>query len=224
MNSIMRHTLSEKKWKPSNRYLTVVEANRLFYAQTAYQYDSTECCVTDKWFQTILDNDIDRIVNFIDKAQTKIRVLDACGGSGNVALKLLRRNVHVTLVDVSPDLLRIYEKRCSDHDYTSAIVNSEIGEYLNNSKANFDLIVFSSALHHLEDIDGILSLAFHRLREGGFLFSIFDPTVRADQSSFAKAIMWMDYVVFKAINRPKEFRSSARRCLGNVFNRNFKKI
>jgi hypothetical protein len=105
-------------------------------------------CVTDQEGQKILERDIDRVLEATGKQPSQIRALDACGGSGNISLKLLRRGVNVTLADISSELQGIFEKKCAEHGYEPTVVCSEIGRFIASGSEPFDLIVFSSALHH----------------------------------------------------------------------------
>ena len=99
-----------------------------------------------------MERDIDRVLEATGKQPSQIRALDACGGSGNISLKLLRRGVNVTLADISSELQGIFEKKCAEHGYEPTVVCSEIGRFIASGSEPFDLIVFSSALHHLEHI------------------------------------------------------------------------
>ena len=83
-------------WNPSSECQKIAEANRQFYSQIAPLYDGSETCVTDRRIQKQLEADLDRILGIIGRQPKEIRALDACGGSGNVALKLLNRGVDVT--------------------------------------------------------------------------------------------------------------------------------
>ena len=184
-------------WKPSEQYQKVAEANRVFYAQNAAIYDSSETCVTDQEGQKILERDIDRVLEATGKQPSQIRALDACGGSGNISLKLLRRGVNVTLADISSELQGIFEKKCAEHGYEPTVVCSEIGRFIASGSEPFDLIVFSSALHHLENIDEVLTMAHRRLSPGGVLWSIFDPTANANKSVATRFVVRVEYFCFK---------------------------
>src|SRR5688572_26357564 len=100
-------------WKPSFEYQKIAEANRQYYTQTASLYDESETCVKDRHFQKRLEADLDQIITITGRQPPSIRALDACGGSGNISLKLLNRGVDVTLVDISSDLLEIFRNKCS---------------------------------------------------------------------------------------------------------------
>lgn len=206
-----------QSWSPSAQYRKVAEANRQYYARTAHLYDATETCVTNATIQERLERDLDRVIALIGKPPHAIRALDACGGSGNISLKLLRRGVHTVTCDISVDLLKILQARCEAEDLTPQIVCSEIAGFLLAQPGHFDLIVFSSALHHLEDIDGVLLLAVRSLAPGGVIFSTFDPTYR---QRYARLIIWLDYVAFKFLRQPADLLAAlsrrTRRMLGRV--------
>jgi S-adenosylmethionine-dependent methyltransferase len=124
----------------------------------------------------MLQNDLDAILARMSESGHKLHALDACGGSGNASLKLLKRNVNVTLCDISPELIEIFKKKCLKQGYTKySTVCQEIGEYLSKTRQRFDLIVFSSALHHIEDYASILQLSAKRLKPKGFIYTVFDP-------------------------------------------------
>ena len=117
-------------WKPSSEYQRVAEANRQFYARTASLYDASETCVTNRRIQQRLEADLDRIIGISGRRQGTIRALDACGGSGNVALKLLNRGVDVTLVDISQEFLGLFSAKCA----ASGISSCSPGAVRNRAK------------------------------------------------------------------------------------------
>jgi 2-polyprenyl-3-methyl-5-hydroxy-6-metoxy-1,4-benzoquinol methylase len=186
-----------QQWQPTDTYSKIASANRLFYAQTATQYDSTETCVTDARAQALLEADLDRILQLLQRPAAQVRALDACGGSGNISLKLLRRGVQVTLADISEELQAIFRRKCAAEGFTAKIHTGEIADFLSHSGDSFDLIVFSSALHHLENVEAVLCLARERMAPGGLLFTVFDPTSRAQHHLLTRALQRVDYYGFK---------------------------
>lgn len=204
-------------WNPSSQYRKVAEANRQYYAKTAHMYEATETCVTSPRSQQMLEQDIDEIIRLINKPPAMIRALDACGGSGNVSLKLLHRQISVTTCDISPDLLTIFRGKCSAHGLSPQIVCAEIGSFLQTVHDTYDLIIFSSALHHLEDITGVLTLAHGRLRPGGLLYTVFDPTT--PHIAFTRKMLWIDYIAFKLLKQTNDLGPSITRRLQRTFGR-----
>jgi SAM-dependent methyltransferase len=103
-------------------------------------------------------------------------VLDACGGSGNASLLLHDLGTRPVTVDVSREMLAIYEEKARRRDFEPETHVAAIESFLASDHRAWDLIVFSSALHHLDDYELVLELAAKRLRPGGVLTTIFDPT------------------------------------------------
>jgi ubiquinone/menaquinone biosynthesis C-methylase UbiE len=211
-------------WSPSKSYLNVAEANRRFYSQSATLYDATETCVTSGSHQAALNAEIDRILKLCKKPAAEIKALDACGGSGNIALKLLERDIHPVLVDISPELIEIFLNKCKGSSFRAETVCKEIGKFLAEDNRHFDLIVFSSALHHLEDIKQVLTLAFDRLTIGGVLFTTFDPTLRSQLRTPTKILQRVEYYLFKVFQQtfdlPNAFGRRLRRMLVGASSRN----
>src|SRR5262245_35588930 len=178
-------------------YATVAEANRRFYARVADLYDTTESCVIDPLAQRDLESDLGYLLGLLNRPAGEIRALDACGGSGNVSLKLLRRGGHVTVADISQQLLEVLKRKCEANGYAPEIHCGEIGKFLQETDRVFDLITFSSALHHLQDIESVLRLACRRLAPGGLLFTCHDPTSRARHKGLTRLALQMEYYAFK---------------------------
>ena len=206
-------TASARSWDPSDQYRKVAEANRVFYAQNAATYDESETCVTDRKAQATLERDLDRVLEAIDKPASEVQALDACGGSGNISLKLLGRGVDATLADISPELQQIFREKCAAHDYRPKVVCSEIGSFLTSTPDSYDLIVFSSALHHLENIEEVLTHAFGRLNSGGVLFAVFDPTPSARNSRLTRWAQRLEYLCFKLLHQTSDLPKAVIRRL-----------
>ena len=200
-------------WKPCAEYIRVVDANRCFYAKIAEAYDHEETCVTDIVSQEMLTTDLERIINMLKESThtEELRVLDACGGSGNVALKLLMRGIIPTVVDVSEDLLNILQRKCSEFNCSPRIVCEEVCAFFQKEIDEYDLIVFSSALHHLQDVKSVLRMAYPKLKQGGFVFTIFDPTSKKERSWLGGKVSQMDYLLFKIRKQPRDILPSFRR-------------
>jgi ubiquinone/menaquinone biosynthesis C-methylase UbiE len=203
-------------WKPTANYQKVAEANRQFYSQAAELYESTESCITNSSAQRALEIDLDRVLSVLALPVARISALDACGGSGNVSLKLLKRGVNVTLADISPELLAIFNRKAAELGYVPRTVCSEIASYFEETDQTCDLIIFSSALHHLENIEGVLDLAFKRLSPGGVLFSAFDPTARDEQRALTRILLRLDYYVFKIFGQTSDLLPAISRRLRRI--------
>ncbi|MBL9137438.1 MAG: class I SAM-dependent methyltransferase [Verrucomicrobiales bacterium] len=196
---------------------TVAEANRRFYARIADLYDRTESCVADHAAQVALEADLDQVLSHLSQPAGSVRALDACGGSGNVALKLLNRGLDVTVADISRELLDILERKAAAVGRPAKTHCGEIAAFLESTDATFDLVVFSSALHHLQDIDRVLTLVFRRLRPGGLLFTLHDPTARRHQGRLTPFLLRAEYFAFKFFKQPGDVPAAALRKLRRAF-------
>ena len=93
----------------SDNYQKVALANKLYYDKNAAHYDRTETCAVDKRFQDELHEDLKSIKGMFGNIPSlSIKVLDACGGSGNVALKVLDLGMGAVLCDQSQKLINIF--------------------------------------------------------------------------------------------------------------------
>lgn len=194
--------MMSSSWYPSEQYRKVAKANLLAYAKNAERYDRMETCVVSYRCQLMLERDIDAILRMLHSSIGKgIYALDACGGSGNVALKLLDRGVKVMLCDISPELIEIFESKCRNRGFFAESICREIGYFLSTTEKRFDLIVFSSALHHIEDYISVLQLASARLSPGGMIYTVFDGVERG---FLARSVLKADYIVFKALHHSSD--------------------
>ncbi len=192
----------------------IAAANRRFYAKAAETYEATETCVVDSRRQALLERQIDDVLQLLGNWSLETTIaLDACGGSGNVSLKLLRRGVKVVNVDVSPEMLQIFRRKLAEAGHHADVVESEVADYLRRTQYSFDIVVFSSALHHLKDLEALMVLVFARLRPGGVLLTSFDPTLRSRLNWWSRIVIWLDYVWFKLTQQTGDFLRAAMRRL-----------
>ena len=200
-------------WSPSPQYEKVAEANRQFYAKNAPFYEETETCVNDLRAQNHLDRALDQVLGHLDRPAAEVRALDACGGTGNVALKLIDRGLSVTLTDISREQLDIFEQKIAARRDRAHVVCGEIAKSLTEYAGAFDLIVFSSALHHLENYAAVLKLCFEALRPGGLVFTIHDPTAAENRGLPARIILGLDYIAFKCLDNAADLPAALGRRL-----------
>jgi SAM-dependent methyltransferase len=184
--------------------LDAAEANRRFYARVAETYDATEECVVDPRRQAYLRALLDRALAELGPEPA---ALDACGGSGNVTLLLAGRGVPTLTVDVSPDMLGLLERKAAARGLAVETRVAAIEPFLREPGPDWDLVVFSSALHHLDDPAGTLALAAARLRPGGVLLTVFDPT-RTGRAG--RVLRRADYGLHVARHTPRRLLGRAR--------------
>jgi ubiquinone/menaquinone biosynthesis C-methylase UbiE len=160
---------------PNSPEASVIAANVSFYREIAAKYDQYEACACDREMQAMLNRDLDRIAKLLGARDTPIKCLDCGGGSGNLSLKMLSRGWSATVVDVSPDMLAVLQEKASRGGFAPTLVNQDILDFLEGSGDNFDVITFSSVLHHLHEYLPVIAAAADRIGSRGVFYSVFDP-------------------------------------------------
>lgn len=154
--------------------MSAAEANRVFYADYASKYDSVEHCATKAAPRQFLSELLGRAIGACSTVEP--RTLDACGGTGNVSELLARRGISTTVADISPEMLSVWEAKASQLGVVNETVVARIDDFLTEDERLWDLIVFSSALHHMDDYVEVAGLAADRLAPGGVVVTVHDPT------------------------------------------------
>lgn len=185
--------------------VTAAEANRLLYSTLAESYDRTETCFVDPRQRRRLLEALDEVLSLVPDAR---RALDACGGSGNVSAILASRGVVPTLVDVSSEMLACWQDRALSMGLAPETHVGSIEEFLRADARRWDLIVFSSALHHLEEPDAVLAAAAARLDAGGAILTIYDPALATRTLRFLRMVDWLGHLL---LHRPAELVAVGRR-------------
>lgn len=186
--------------------MTASDANRLFYAEHAAAYDREEHCVAREAPREFLAALLDRAI--AASGTSSPRTLDACGGTGNVSELLSRRGISTTVADVSPEMLALWEAKARDLGVDADTVECDIDEFLATDERQWDLIVFSSALHHLDDYIDVVGLAAARLAPGGVLVTLLDPTQTG--GDVTARLRRFDYLL-SLILHPRAFAAAAGR-------------
>jgi len=155
----------------------VISANVEFYKQVANTYDDYESITSDIFFQQMLEDDLSVIDEQLRNRSGPIRVLDCGGGSGNLTLKMLKRGWAATVVDVSSERLDLLEAKLEANRYKAKFVKNSIENFCVTSDERFDVVTFSSVLHHLYDPLNVVAAIAGKVTAGGFIYSNFDPAV-----------------------------------------------
>jgi ubiquinone/menaquinone biosynthesis C-methylase UbiE len=151
----------------------VISANVALYKEIARKYDGYESCAREEYYQRMLEADLEKIGQLLPCE--RVGCLDCGGGSGNLTLKMLKRGWSVTVVDVSPDMLEISRAKVAANGYEAEFVNDSVEHYLSSSRYTFEVVTFSSVLHHLYSPLSVVREAAVKIRPGGFFYSNFDP-------------------------------------------------
>ena len=181
----------------------VIEANKNVYNENAKTYD--EIVITqdsNKRLRKVIENVL-TIFYHNENISEDFLALDACGGTGNVSFIINDMEYDVELVDLSSVMIDNFKNYCNKKGINIKSYNVEINQYLENSDKKYDLIVFSSALHHLRYPDKVLINAAKCLKPGGIILTIADPTINIQKFTF-KLLSFIDRGINLSIKQPSE--------------------
>jgi len=196
----------------------IIAANRDFFQQIAGKYDSYESCSSDRFLQNILEADLERIHSCFASQERKPRCLDCGGGTGNLALKLLARGWDVTVVDNSEEMLDAFAKKADAKGFVPKVIGSSIEQFLAATRGAFDLVAFSSVLHHLYSYPRVVGLAATRVHPGGFFYSNFDPVI-ARNPFWTHAFDSIEIAAAKVVADPRDVLPGIWRRTRKLFRR-----
>jgi len=179
--------------------LSAADANRILYAEIADTYDQEEGCVVDDRLRQHLRAALVTALDALDHLPAAPRVLDACGGSGNASLMLMALGLQPVTVDISPQMIAIFCDKAKARGNVADCVVAELGDFLRDDSREWDMIVFSSALHHLERPAEMLDLARTRTAPGGVIVTIFDPI---QVGTFGLRLRRLDYLLHVVLHTP----------------------
>jgi 2-polyprenyl-3-methyl-5-hydroxy-6-metoxy-1,4-benzoquinol methylase len=180
----------------------VISANVAFYKEIAAKYDQYESCAKEDFYQQMLEEDLDKMR--LQLPARSIECLDCGGGSGNLTLKMLKRGWRVTVVDVSPEMLEISKAKVQAHGYVAEFVNDSVEHFLSSCLQNYDVVTFSSVLHHLYSPQEVVKEVASRIKPGGFFYSNFDPASPSSRL-FATWFYNFDTILAKILMDRRDF-------------------
>jgi SAM-dependent methyltransferase len=113
-------------------------------------------------------------------------ILELGCGTGYFTRELAKLNIHITAIDISPDLIDQARKEVSSVRVDFQVQNAYQMDCENNL---FDAIVGSSVLHHL-DIEKAVSEMYRVLKPGGQI-AFTEPNMMNPQIALQKNIPWL---------------------------------
>ncbi len=117
-------------------------------------------------------------MRYLQGFRPRLKAVDMCGGAGKAAfvIKSCDPDCQVTLVDCSDKMLDIARQKVRKQNIQGLeVVLDDAFSFLARDE-KFDLIVFSSAVHHFKDPLALLEAASKRLNDNGLIVTIADPT------------------------------------------------
>jgi tRNA (cmo5U34)-methyltransferase len=159
--------------KPTDRLLTKDEIRKRFDNETANAYSQEDPVYLPDYASTF-ELLIDCILQNSHSAMT---ILDIGAGTGNMSLRLLRRETtsHVTLVDFSQNMLNAVSDVLKGFENRFNVVCDDFFN-LTFPAASFDAIVSSFAIHHARSMDEYVGLyrKIHGWLKPGGIFACAD--------------------------------------------------
>jgi len=114
------------------------------------------------------------------------RVLELGCGTGYFTRELVKLKVHVTAIDISPELIEVAKNEIKAENVSFEVQNAYEMTYGLNQ---FDAIIGSSVLHHLE-IEKAMTEMFRVLKPGGMI-AFTEPNMLNPQIALQKNIPWL---------------------------------
>ena len=119
------------------------------------------------------------VINVLNQSMRRsLRAVDICGGAGKAAFVVNKcdPSCDVTLVDVSRKMLELAQLKAKRQRFNKLrIVQTDAFSFLAGDGV-YDLIIFSSAIHHFKDPRKLLCAAAKKLSPEGIIITIADPT------------------------------------------------
>lgn len=181
----------------------ILMSNRDFHSLEAEVYDLHHGEIFNSYAQhrtkKVLQESLNKFLNLTKMAN--LTALDCACGTGNVSEKLLKQKIKIDAVDISSEMLRLYNEKFSNKyaDYFRTI-ESDLDSYLENiTPASYQIIAFSSALHHLPDYEATIRKAIVALARPGLLIILHEPLPPnlCSQKYAGRLLMRFDRFVWK---------------------------
>jgi ubiquinone/menaquinone biosynthesis C-methylase UbiE len=144
-----------------------IERNVAVHNQVARKYERLHGEIFNDVEQSRLAAALTRARDAIRTGTEPPKALDFGCGSGNLTRHMLALGLDVTAGDVSPDFLRLVERRFPSERLSLLQMNGK--DLSNVADASFDLIAAYSVLHHIPDYLGAIRELARVLRSGGVI-------------------------------------------------------
>jgi 2-polyprenyl-3-methyl-5-hydroxy-6-metoxy-1,4-benzoquinol methylase len=128
----------------------------------------------DLFFGEIVRRILDAAEKHLPHSVHRRRLLEIGSGPGHIALELARHGMDVTGIDLSPACIRIAEQTAAGDPFLHerGLLRYECGNIFEfDADVPFDVVIFSGALHHFNDLDTILGTARSLLAANGLIFA-----------------------------------------------------
>ncbi|MES3006487.1 MAG: methyltransferase domain-containing protein [Pseudomonadota bacterium] len=109
-----------------------------------------------------------------NSASAPLRILDAGGGQGQFGLQLAACGHHLTLCDISSEMLKLAQTQAADMalstvEFVHGSVQEMMAAVQNGIRTPFDLVLCHSLLEWVADQEGLLRALLPLVKPGGYL-------------------------------------------------------
>ncbi|HUV42530.1 MAG TPA: methyltransferase domain-containing protein [Patescibacteria group bacterium] len=164
----------------------ILKENIKVHEKEAEIYDFIHSEIFNKYEQKRVIKDIDLILKSVSVNQPS--VLDVGCGTGNLTLKFLKKGCYVTALDLSKKMLALLKKKTDKNKFLK-MINQDIESFLKDTFEKYDIISFSSVLHHLPDYRTVLEKSLDKLKNGGVIYITHEPLGKNSPDSLLTRII-----------------------------------
>jgi len=185
----------------------IKDENINVHRKEAFIYDDAHPEIFNRYEQKRVMNDIEFIAKRINRKNPS--VLDIGCGTGNLSLKFLKFGFSVTGLDISSEMLNVlnekyilYKRYNKIKSNSLKLVESDIDAFVSSYEGQkYDVIAFSSVLHHLPDYIKTINNLWNLLSSGGIIYIVHEPKTKftLKQSTFWKVFEKIDRLLFRLI-------------------------
>lgn len=149
----------------------ILEENIKVQRLEAEVFDERHPEIFNRFQQKEIINDIKFIRRQISAKNPS--ALDIGAGTGNLSLKFLKYGFSVTAVDISKEMLDVLRKK----NVTGQIrlVESDVDSFILKEDRKYDVVAFSTMLHHVPNYIETIKNVIQLLNEGGILYIVHEP-------------------------------------------------
>jgi ubiquinone/menaquinone biosynthesis C-methylase UbiE len=158
----------------------IIEENIKLSKNLAKVYDVEHGYMRGNYIDKMTNKDVEFICS--NGGKHLKQVLDVGGGTGFLSLKFLKRGCSVDVVDISPEMLGLLQKKINKLDReTKGKIKLLCGnaedklDDLLRSEKKYDIIVCSSFLHHIYNYEEILDKMLFLTKKGGLIYILNEP-------------------------------------------------
>lgn len=150
-----------------------IERNIAVHNQVAQKYEALHGEIFNEVEQSRLASALARARDAVATGAEPLKALDFGCGSGNLSRHMLALGLEVTAADVSPEFLRLVERRFGGERLSLLQMNGK--DLSNVADAGFDMIAAYSVLHHVPDYLGAIDELARICKPGGVIMLDHEP-------------------------------------------------